>query len=84
MGLVLATWCVVACLNPFVMHGPIAPWGVVTLFVLSMGISAIRATQLLNSARQQRVVGILYLCILEWSWALFWILWSVQAVFRGH
>jgi len=56
----------------------------VTLFVLTMGISAIRATQLLNSARQQRVVGILYLCILEWSWTLFWILWSVRAVFRGH
>ena len=84
MGMALAAWCVVACMNPYVMHGPIAAWGVVTLFVLTMGISAVRATQLLNSARQQRVVGILYLCVLEWSWTLFWILWSVRAVFRGH
>ena len=84
MGMALAAWCVVACMNPYVMHGPFAPWGVVTLFVLTMVISAIRTTQLLNSARQQRVVGILYLCVLEWSWTLFWILWSVRAVFRGH
>ena len=84
MGMALAAWCVVASMNPYVMHGPFAPWGVVTLFVLTMVISAIRTTQLLNSARQQRVVGILYLCVLEWSWTLFWILWSVRAVFRGH
>lgn len=84
MGMALAAWCVVACMNPYVMHGPLAGWGVVTTFVLTMGISAIRATQLLNSARPQRVVGILYLCLLEWSWTLFWILWSVRVVFRGH
>ena len=39
--------------------------------VLALLYGAVRTTQLLLSGRQQRVVGILYLCTLEWSWSLF-------------
>lgn len=83
VGLVLTAWCLVASLNPFVRESA-APLGAALAFSLALGLGAIRATQLLLGARPQRVVEILYLCVLEWGWALFWITWSVRAVFRGH
>ena len=84
IGLTLASWCIVACMNPFVHHTEAAPWGAVVLFSVAMFFSSIRTSQVFNAARQQQVVGILYLCVLEWSWTLFWISWSIRAVLRGH
>ena len=71
-------------MNPFVHHTEAAPWGAVVLFSVAMFFSSIRTSQVFNAARQQQVVGILYLCVLEWSWTLFWISWSIRAVLRGH
>jgi len=84
VGLALASWGVVASLNPVVREGDWGPQGVILLFSLAMAVNAFRATQLLRSSHPQRVVGILYLCVLEWSWSLFWILWSIRAALRGH
>ena len=84
IGLTLASWCIVACMNPFVHHTEAAPWGAVVLFSVAMFFSSIRTSQVFNAARHQQVVGILYLCVLEWSWTLFWISWSIRAVLRGH
>jgi hypothetical protein len=78
VGIGLGCWATVAALNPYVRVSEAALWGTLGVFAAASILSALRALQLIQGHNSQRVVGILYLCILEWGWALFWILWSMR------
>ncbi len=82
MGLVLAAWALVASLNPFVRSWPYAAWCGIGVFALSALAGAWRTSQLIQGSQKHRVVGIVYLCTLEWGWALFWVQWSLRAAIR--
>ena len=84
MGILMSLWCVVMAIHPISRHHHVVVWGSAMVVVLALLYGAGRTTQLLLSGRQQRVVGILYLCTLEWSWSLFWIFWSIRFAVRGH
>jgi hypothetical protein len=78
VGIGLGCWATMAALNPYVKVSEAANWGTLTVFAAASIHSALRASQLIQGNNTQRVVGILYLCTLEWGWALFWILWSMR------
>jgi len=84
VGLALAAWALVAALNPTVHHSPAAAWGAAGIYGLAAMHGSLRSSQLIQGLNQHRVVGILYLCTLEWGWSLFWILWSIRTALRGH
>jgi hypothetical protein len=83
MGMALACWATVASLNPYVKGSEAALWGTLVVFAAASFHSASRASQLIPGGNAQRVVGILYLCTLEWGWALFWTLWSMRVALEG-
>ena len=84
MGAVLAVWALAAALNPWIRHSDMAVWGALTAFALTSLYGNLQASRLIQGHNSHRVVGILYLCTLEWGWSLFWILWSIRAALRGH
>ena len=84
MGILMSLWCLVMAIHPISRHQAVVVWGCAVAIGLALLCGAIRSTQLLFTGRQQRVVGILYLCTLEWSWSLFWIFWSIRFAVRGH
>lgn len=84
VGVSLALWCTLASLNPYVRDSPLAAWGALVVFGITMLHWAFRSTQLIQGHTKSQLGGILYLCILEWGWALFWVLWSISASHRGH
>lgn len=84
IGVALAAWALVAALNPTVHASPVAGWGAAVVYGLASMHASLRSSQLIQGSNQHRVVGILYLCTLEWGWSLFWTLWSIRAALRGH
>ena len=84
VGIVLAVWAVMASLNPTIHSSSAVSWGTLMVFGLATLHGSLRSSQLIQVPNQQKVVGILYLCTLEWGWSLFWILWSIRAALRGH
>ena len=84
LGILMSLWCVVMAIHPISRHDYVVAWGSAVVVCLALLYGAGRTTQLLLSGRQQRVVGILYLCTLEWSWSLFWTFWSIRFAIRGH
>lgn len=84
VGLGLAAWSLVASLHPSLVGSEAAAWGSVALFCLATLLGTLRSTSLIQGQNQHQVVGIFYLCTLEWGWSLFWILWSIRTALRGH
>jgi len=84
VGLALAGWTGVVLFSPHLQSLNWESYGMVMMFSCAMLHGAMRATQLVRASNSQRLVGILYLCILEWGWTLLWIGWSVGLFVRGH
>lgn len=84
VALVMCIWTGISLFNPFLRMLDFVAIGGVFWFLIAMIYGAIRASQLVRSSHSHRVVGILYLCTLEWGWSLFWTLWSIRAALRGH
>ena len=84
VGLSLAVWTGVVLFSPHLQALQLEVAGVVVIFSCAMVHGALRATQLVKASNSQGVVGILYLCTLEWSWTLLWVFWSMGQFLRGH
>ena len=84
VGMSMIVWAGVVMFSP---HLQALQWevaGLVVIFSCAMVHGALRATQLVKASNPQGVVGILYLCTLEWGWTLLWVFWSASHILRGH
>ena len=84
VGMSMIVWAGVVMFSP---HLQALQWevaGLVVIFSCAMVHGALRATQLVKASNPQGVVGILYLCTLEWGWTLLWVFWSASHFLRGH
>ena len=84
VGLCTAGWTGVVLFSP---HLQAFQWGVlgtVIVFSCAMLHGVMRTTQLVRASCKQGLVGILYLCTLEWGWTLLWVFWSAGLFLRGH
>ena len=84
VGMSMIVWAGVVMFSP---HLQALQWevaGLVVIFSFAMVHGALRATQLVKASNPQGVVGILYLCTLEWGWTLLWVFWSASHILRGH
>ena len=84
VALVMCIWTGISLFNPFLRMLDFVAIGGVFWFSIAMMFGALRATQLVRSSHSHRVVGILYLCTLEWGWAAIWILWITTHLLQGH
>lgn len=84
VGMSMAVWAGVVMFSPHLQALHLEVAGLVVIFSSAMVHGALRATQLVKASNSQGVVGILYLCTLEWGWTLLWIFWSVGQFLRGH
>ena len=84
VGMSLAVWAGLVMFNPHLQALHLEVVGLVVIFSCAMVHGALRATQLVKASNSQGVVGILYLCTLEWGWTLLWIFWSLSQFLRGH
>ena len=84
VGLSTAVCTGVVVFSPHLQTQQWGTLGLVVIFGCAMIHGGLRATQLVRSSNSQRLVGILYLCILEWGWTVFWVSWSVGLLLRGH
>ena len=84
VGLGLAVWTGAVLFSPHLQALQCGALGTVVAFSCAMWHGAMRATQLVRASHSQGVVGILYLCTLEWGWTLLWVFWSAGLFLRGH
>ena len=84
MSVTLGVWGVLAALSPHLQHSGWVPTCTWMVFGLAMVYGSWRSSQLWSSRHPHRVLGILYLCTLEWGWSFFWLAWSWDSALRGH
>ena len=75
VAIVLACWGVVCGLHPSLHGSAISGQVAWMLAAVGLGFAAWRASQVYRSASKPGLLGILYLCALEWGWSATWLVW---------
>ena len=84
LATILAVWGLVCSLQPYLQGTSIQMSVSCWLVAGSLLWAAAQATKLFLSLPKREVLGILYLCTLEWGWSLASIAWALVSTMRGH
>ena len=75
VAIFLACWGVFCGLQPSLQGSAISGQVAWVLATVGLGFAACRSSQVYRSASKTGLLGILYLCALEWGWSATWLVW---------
>jgi hypothetical protein len=84
LATMLAVWGLVCSLQPYLQGTSIQMSVSFWLVAGSLLWASVQVTKLFLSLPKREVLGILYLCTLEWGWPLASIAWALSSTTRGH